>query len=259
MSATIDFTPLNNFFDNIYVITTERAIVKQERITELFEGLNFQFFVGAYKKDFTIDGLIEAGIYDEKKAIAIHRYDKPMNTGQIGCSWSHRMVYEDMLEKGYKKVLVLEHDVVPQKEGFAVLPDILKELPGDWELLYFDYHKNIKRTFSSFFVVCYFHLLKLLRKFKWSHTTIANLYTKKFSDHLNYAGYHDFTSAYAITPAAAKKLIALQTPIAFQSDNLLAHACSNKLVKGFITLPKVFMQASQLEDKKTITLSAATK
>jgi glycosyl transferase family 25 len=255
----VDFTPINNFFDHIYIITTEGAVERHARISDLFEGLNYEFFIGAYKKDYTIDGLIEAGVYDEEKAIRLHRNNKPMNKGQIACSWSHRMVYEDMLAKGYNQVLVLEHDVVPLKEGFCLLPQILDQLPANWELLYFDYHKNIKRTFGSFFIVLYYHLLKLLRRSSWSHKTIANLYTKRFSENLNWAGYHDFTSAYSITAPAATKLIDLQTPIAFRADNLLAHACSNKLLEGFISVPKVFMQAKHLQDKKAIKISSATK
>jgi GR25 family glycosyltransferase involved in LPS biosynthesis len=77
------------------------------------------------------------------------------------------------------------------------------------------------------------------------------LYARKFSEHLFLAGYHDFTSAYAITESAAKKLINLQTPVAFVADNLLAHACSNLLINGLVSSPKVFLQESQLQDKKT--------
>jgi glycosyl transferase family 25 len=123
----MDFTPLNNFFDFIYIITLERATERQQKITEPLEGLNYTFFYGVDKKDLTLDHLIESGIYDEKKAIELNRYDKPMNTGQVGCSWSHRLVYEDMLKNGYRKVLILEDDVVPNKEGFAVLEDIIAD------------------------------------------------------------------------------------------------------------------------------------
>ena len=247
MATSINFTPLNKFFDHIYVITLEREIEKQERVAELLDGLNYEFFYGVDKKDLTLDALIENKIYDEQKAIELHRYNKPMNTGLIGCCWSHRNVYEDILQKGYKKVLILEDDAVPQKEGFAELEETLAELPGNWELLYMDYHKNIKRNLGTFFVVLYYHVIRFFNRMKWSHTTIANLYCKKFSKHIKHAGYHDYTSAYAITDTAAKQLLALQQPIAFLADNLLAHACTNKLVTGFITIPKVFAQSGKIE------------
>lgn len=246
----MDFSILNNFFDHIYVITLERAKDRHEQIVECLDGLDYKFFYGSDKKVFTIDELEEAGIYDEKKAKAIHRYDKPMNKGQIGCAWSHRQVYEDMVMNNYQKVLVLEDDVLPNKEGFAILEEILSQIPTEWELLYFDYHKNLESKAQGVIKQKLYHIQKMLGKIKWSHETIRNLYARKYSINICHAGFHDFTSAYAITLPAAKKLIKEQTPIAYIADNLLAHACSNKIVNGFITVPKVFVQESQMQDKK---------
>ncbi len=250
MSISLDFSPINRYFDHIYVVTLERATERQQRIADVLDGLNYEFFYGADKKNFTIDELIESGVYDEEKAMSLHRYNKSMNTGQIGCSWSHRLVYEDVIKNGYKKVLILEDDVVPQKEGVELVAQVMKELPGNWELVYFDYQKNLHRNFTTWLKLLIYHLKKIFGRLKWSHKTIDNLYTKKYSEHLRCAGFHDFTSAYAITDVAAKTLIKLQTPLAFVADNLLAHACTNKLVNGFVSMPKVFVQASQSEDKK---------
>ena len=250
MNTKPDYSAINQFFDHVYVITVESSADRQQRIEEVLEGLNYTFFTGSDKKDFTIDQLIEEGIYDEEKAIALHRYNKPMNTGQIGCCWSHRLVYEHMLKHNYKTALILEDDVVPQKEGVELVTQMLGELPADWGMVYFDYHKNLHRNFATWIKLWIYHIKKFFGRLKWSHKTIDNLYTKKHSEHLRCAGYHDYTSAYAITAAAAKSLIDLQTPLAFVADNLLAHACSNKLVKGFVTVPKVFVKASQHVDKK---------
>jgi glycosyl transferase family 25 len=247
----MNFEPLNKFFDHTYVITLERATERQEKIIQNLEGLNYQFFFGVDKKDLSIDQLIEEGIYDEQKAITLHRYSKPMNTGQIGCCWSHKLVYEDMLKNGYKKVLILEDDVVANKEGFALLEEMFKELPDTWELWYLDFQKNLKRDLGTWIKQYTYHFLRAIGKLKWSHLTINNLYARKFSQHLFIAGFHDFTSAYAITQPAAKKLVQLQTPLAFVADNLLAHACSNLLIQAFVSCPKVFAQESQLQDKKT--------
>ena len=246
----MDFSILNNFFDHIYVITLERAKDRHEQIVKCLDGLEYKFFYGADKKDFSIEELIKTGVYDEKKAIGIHRYNKPMNTGQIGCSWSHRKVYEDMVMNNYQKVLVLEDDVLPNMEGFDSLEKMLSQLPQNWELLYFDYHKNLERNLQGLLKQKLYHLQKILGKIKWSHQTIRNLYANRYSENLSHAGFHDFTSAYAITLPAAKKLIKEQTPIAFIADNLLAHVCSNKILNGFITVPKVFVQESQMQDKK---------
>jgi len=247
----MDFTPLNSFFDNIYVITLERETERQQKIAASLEGLNYTFSFGIDKKDLIIDALIEDKIYDEQKAISVHLYDKPMNTGQIGRSWSHRLVYEDMLKNDYKKILILEDHIVPNKEGLALFEEMIKELPEDWELLYLDYYKNLRRNFKTWLIQQGYHIKRLFRKLKWSAETINNLYARKFKEHVFIAGFHEFASAYAITNTAAKKLIDLQTPLAFVADNLLAHACSNKLITGFVSCPKVFLQEGQLQDKKT--------
>jgi glycosyl transferase family 25 len=79
-----DFTLLNSFFDHVYVISLERDTERQEKMKEVLDGLNYSFFRGIDKKNLTIDLLVEKSIYDEEKAKLLHRYDKPMNTGQIG-------------------------------------------------------------------------------------------------------------------------------------------------------------------------------
>lgn len=236
---------LRTKFDHIYVITLKRAVERHERIKEVLAGIPFHFFYGADKKEFNIQELKQKGIYSEEKAKALHRYSKPMNGGQIGCSWSHRMVYEDIIQKGYKNALILEDDVIPTTEGMTALPPILNELPDDWELLYMDHAKNTARPFLGSAKQFTYHLQHLLGKLKWSHRTISNLYARPYTDHLRLAGYHDFTSAYAITLQGAKKLVELQTPLCFVADHLLAHAATNGILRSFICLPRPFAQESQ--------------
>ncbi|MBC7688942.1 MAG: glycosyltransferase family 25 protein [Aquabacterium sp.] len=243
-----DFALLNNFFDHIYVITLHRATERQAAIKTNLAGLNYQFFFGADKQQHPIEEMIQQGVYDEALAIKNHRYHKPFSAGQTCCAWSHKLVYEDVLNNGYKKVLILEDDVTAVSNNQDLLPAIIQELPANWELLYFDYSKNEKPQPIKQY---WYHLQKMLGGLTWSHASIANLYPKKISEHLASAGYHDYTSAYAITAAAAEKLLQLQTPIAYLADNLLATACTTNLVNGFISRPKLFTQLSQGDDKLT--------
>lgn len=80
---------------------------------------------------------------------------------------------------------------------------------------------------------------------------IKHLYAKPFSTHLKKAGYHEYTSAYALTLTAAQTLLKLQTPISFIADNLLGYAITNQLVKGYLTVPRLFEQESQQEGGNT--------
>lgn len=249
MQAT-DFSALNSFFDHIYVITLHRAVERQERISKDLQGLAFSFFYGADKNDFSIPELVQSGVYDPKKARSIHRYEKEMSGGQIGCSWSHKQVYEDVLSKGYQRVLILEDDVEATAD-ICHFNEVVASLPSDWELLYLDYHKNDTATLTGKIKQQLYHVQHRLGGLKWNHRMIRNLYAKPLSAMLKKAGYHMFTSAYAITSAAAGKLLSMQTPIAYIADDLLAHAVTNEIVNGFVSVPKMFAQESQT-DKSSI-------
>lgn len=237
--------PLNEYFDHIYVITLQRATERHERIKAVLAGLNFSFFYGADNKNFTISDLISRGIYDEKKAINIHRYNKPMKPGMLGCSWSHKMVYEDIIANNFQRALILEDDVLPVQDSLTLFAAILQELPANWQLLYFDYHKNDSINFNARIKQIWYHVQKTIGALKWSRKTINHLYALSYSKHLLKAGYHDFTSAYCLTQPAAQLLNELQTPISHFPDGLLAHACSNQLINAFICKPKLFIQESQ--------------
>ena len=243
-----DFTTFNNFFDHIYVITLQRATERQEAIKKNLAGLNYEFFWGADNLDHPINQMISEGVYDEAKAIKNHRYHKPFSVGQVCCAWSHKRVYKDVLRNHYQQVLILEDDATATNDLAAAAHLILEELPANWELLYLDYNKNEQ---SNALKQYWYHVQKFFGGLTWSHTTIQHLYPKRMSAHLSSAGYHDFTSAYAITASGAQKLLQLQTPIRYLADNLLATACTTRLVNGLIARPKLFSQLSQGSDKLT--------
>lgn len=236
---------INTFFDKIYIITLRRAAERQEKIKEVMNGLNYFFFFGADKKEFSIEELKTNNIYDETKAIQNHRYSKPMNGGQIGCAWSHALVYEDIVKNNCRKALILEDDVLFAEDGVNAFENIIKELPANWELLFLDYYKNEKEPTAGFIKKIIYHIQHSLGLLKWNHKIINHLFAKTLSAHIAKAGFHDFTSAYAVTNEGAQKLLRLQTPISFVADNLLAYASTNQLVNAYLAVPKVFKQESQ--------------
>jgi glycosyl transferase family 25 len=239
----MNFEPLNNFFDKIFVITLERSVDRQIHIKETLQGLRYEFFFGADKNNFSVEELKQKNIYNETLAVHYHRYGKPMNAGQICCALSHTKVYEEIINKNYKRTLILEDDVEPLEE-LKIFSEIVNELPAGWELLYLDYSKNEKQKPLKKF---WYHLQKITGGLKWDHTIINNLYPKKVSEHIAIAGFHDYTDAYAVSPGGAKKLLALQTPVSYVADNLLATASSSRKIKAFISIPKLFNQLSQTE------------
>jgi glycosyl transferase family 25 len=236
---------LNEYFDKIYILTLPRATERHLNIQNNLIGLNFTFFYGTDKLELDEEDLIKKNIYDKKTSIKKNRYYKPMKLGEIACSMGHKAIYEDAVLHNYSRILILEDDVIFNKDGLNVLDSILNQLPSNWDVLYFDYFKNEE---SNLFL----NIKKLMYQFQRkigllnrTRLTIKNLFAKSYSRNLKISGYHDYASAYAITLKAAKVLIELQSPIIFPADHVLPYAITNNLLNGFISIPKVFEQQSQ--------------
>lgn len=247
------FRQLNQAFDKVYVITLKRATERHEHVRKVLEGLDYELFFGVDKQDLDIAELKTKGIYDEILAIQHHRFTKPLLPGMIGCSWSHRNIYDDIIANNYKSALILEDDVLIDKEHLGLFPSMMKQLPDDWELVYLGYARNEDHNLVSFGKKLAYHVQRLMGTFKLSHKTISNLYPKKITENVYQSGYHDQTHAYAITRPGAEKLKKLQEPISFIADNLLAHAATNGIIKAYVFKPKLINQLSQGEEKRTAT------
>ncbi len=239
------FNVFNNYFDKIWVLSLETATNRRAHIQTHLQGLNFSFFNAVDKTTLSEAELIASKVYDKVLAQQHERYSKPMGLGQIACALSHKKMYETIVSNGYSKTLILEDDVQPILAVAHEIDAIMAALPTSWELVYFDYARNIKANYIKQY---WYHVQHALGGLKWSHKIIKNLYATSFNKHVKVAGFHDYTDAYAITLEGAKKLMAIQTPVAYVADNLLAHACSNKHIEAYITVPQLFLQTSQGEN-----------
>jgi glycosyl transferase family 25 len=235
------FDLLNDQFDKIYVLSVEAAVERRKFFSERFVGLHFSFFFGADKTKFDAAELEAAGIFNRSLSRKNHRYGKPMNPGEVACSWSHKMIYEDMLKNNYKRIFVFEDDAVPDVKTLPEIPGILSEIPDDCEVLMWGWGKNSENTFNAKLKKTTYHFLRMIGLMKWNHTIIHNMYARKFSKHLKTAGFHDYTYAYSINRSGAEKLLKMQTPIQFTADNLLAHAATKVVAKTYIAWPKIFL------------------
>jgi glycosyl transferase, family 25 len=232
---------LNEYYDKAYVLSVKSAAHRRNRFIERFAGLNYSFFFGADKNDISINELIEKNIYSEELAKKHHRYTKTMMPGEIACALSHRMIYEDMLQNNYSRVLIFEDDAVPDPEGLQLIPAILSEIPSNCELLMWGWGKNDEAGFTASLKQYGYHVLHTVGLLKWDHKIINNLFANAFSSHLKKAGFHDYAHAYGITKNAAEKLIQMQTPIQYIADNLLAHAITKNIVSGYIVYPAAIL------------------
>lgn len=233
---------LQNSFDKIFVVTVPRFTDRHKKVSENFRGLSFEFFWGADKLQIDPEKVKHDGTYDEAKAKKLQRQGKGLNLGEIACSLSHRMLYAEMIKHDWKKILILEDDVLPLIENMNVLPDAMKELPEGWELVYLGYLKHEKITPALKRKQFFYKILSALGLMKWNYTMVSNLLPKPFGTRLKKAGFHDCTHAYAITLSAAKKLLEAQTPVVYRADDLLSATILKGDLNAFITIPKFFDQ-----------------
>lgn len=233
---------LQTYFDKILVVTVPRFTGRHVTVAVKLEGLSYDLFWGADKLKLDREKLIADCTYDEQAAQMLQRQGKALNPGEIACSLSHRMVYQEMITNGWEKILILEDDVMPLNESLLLLPEALSELPSDWELVYLGYLKHEKITVGLKVKQFIYKILSSLRLMKWSFTMVQHLLPKPYSLHLKRAGFHDCTHAYAITQAAAQKLLKAQTPVVYRADDLLSATIMKGELNAFVTEPKFFDQ-----------------
>ena len=233
---------INQYFNKIFVVSVPRFTHRHQQVQQHLQGLPFNFFWGADKLALNYDEVKLKGTYHEERAIQLQRQGKALNLGEIACSLSHRMVYEQMIEHNWQKVLILEDDVLPVYDKLHLLPQVINELPNNWELVYFGYLKHEKVTAGLKAKQFFYKIISRFGLMKWSYTMVSNLLPKPFSKHLKKAGFHDCTHAYAVTLQAAKKLVAAQTPVVYRADDLLSSTIIKGELNAFITEPKFFDQ-----------------
>lgn len=233
---------LQGFFDKIFIVTVPRFTDRHKKVSEQLQGLSFDFFWGADKLQISPEKVKQDGTYDEVRAKKLQRQGKELNTGEIACALSHRMVYQEMIKHGWKKILILEDDVLALTESMNVLPLALQELPVEWELVYLGYLKHENVTAGLKLKQFFYKILSAVGLMKWNYTMVTNLLPKPFSKHLKKAGFHDCTHAYAVTLSAAEKLLKVQTPVVYRADDLLSATILKGDLNAFITVPKFFDQ-----------------
>lgn len=126
--------------DEVVVINLERRKNRKNIIQYLMNLMNisFRFFPAVDGNSIDNDFLLKANI------TPLRNYSDPFHKrritfGEIGCFLSHFLIWKDMMERGLKRILVLEDDIKCTSEFPYVVNDLLSEAdelyPG-WEFFY---------------------------------------------------------------------------------------------------------------------------
>lgn len=233
---------LQSYFDKVLVLTVPRFKERQQKVKQRLEGISFEFFFGTDKNELTPEFISRHYNYDKKNSLAVSYTFKPLNSGEIACSLSHRNIYQAMIDHNWKRVLVFEDDVVPVTDKLALVKDCLKELPEDWELFYLGYMKNERPTLGKKLKQGWYKIMAALGMSKIPLAMIKNRLPKEYSANVWRAGFHDCTHAYAVSLSGAKKLLEAQTPVIYRADNLLSALVLKDRIKAFASKTFLFNQ-----------------
>lgn len=240
---------LNGYFDKIYIISLKRSENRQEIISELFPGLQFEYFWGIDGRDHTQEDFIKKGLYNSQMARYIrvlnNQPNEDMLTNAVACALSHLGVYRDMLDNGLDRVLILEDDIILGDNATpASLRNGIEQLPDNWDLFYLGHlDNNLEPNFSTLLrLKIIYPFLNYLGQNRYDPIHLTNKFPAEYSDALKLSGYHYGAHAYGISAAGAKKLLQYQTPVTREIDVAIAELCRFRFINAFSLKERLFFQ-----------------
>ncbi|MDR1901244.1 MAG: glycosyltransferase family 25 protein [Treponema sp.] len=103
----------------VFVITLPDAKDRQENISSQLHSMDipYEFIWGVNGKRMTPGEIAES--YDSERAVK--RLGRNLTPGEIGCALSHRLVYEKMIKANIERAIILEDDVIVDKDFIVVM------------------------------------------------------------------------------------------------------------------------------------------
>ena len=117
---------INKIVDKVYVINLEKDSERLESITTQLKAQNIEF-----ERFEAIDG---ASIKNDLRLTTHCSSNCP--DGLKGCAISHRTLWETMIEKDYKNILIFEDDAILNSNLDSELQLSWNEIPNDFDILY---------------------------------------------------------------------------------------------------------------------------
>lgn len=129
---------LTKYFNHIYVINLDRDVKRLKRMEKIFEKLGIKF-----ERFRAINGKDRVSEYKTLLKKKWNPWERTMNRSVkirrptvYGCLLSHREIVKDALRKNYRRILIFEDDVIPNKNIGRLLIKNGRLLRGKWKLIY---------------------------------------------------------------------------------------------------------------------------
>ncbi len=123
----------------IFIVNLKKDTEKKEHMQQLCKRyeLDCQFTDAVYGKE--VDKNELAKVYDKKRTLS--KMGRELASGEIGCTLSHKNIYQKMVHEHIEKAIVFEDDITFDDRIHEALSSI-SNFPKDWECVLLHYHRN---------------------------------------------------------------------------------------------------------------------
>lgn len=117
---------MNDYFDQIYCLNLDRRSDRMEVARKRFEFVDLRV-----ERFNAIDGQVVKPLWRSA--------ERPLfkNPSYLACALSHLSMYQQALDRGCERLLVVEDDVRVHRNLSTLAPEVLSNLPDDWDLVHF--------------------------------------------------------------------------------------------------------------------------
>ncbi len=204
-----------------YVISLESALDRREHIKQEFakQNIDFEFF----------DAITPNQAQALFKQVFPQVDISSLSGGELACSASHIMIWQNLLEQNLPYITVFEDDIFLGQNADVFLNSI-DWLPTTWDIIKLE--TFLERTFLSYDSI---------------HVSDRQLYTLK--------GAHFGTAGYIISKAGAKKLMEYieKQPYLVPIDHLMfSQALTSHLVQIYQFYPAICIQEKVLKEQSSL-------
>lgn len=183
---------LSNYFNKIYCINLNRRIDRWESVQKEFQKYNLED-IQRYE---AIDG---SKLTDQTKLLK----------GELGVLNTHIEIIKKSINESCESILIIEDDVIFTDE-IKLLDDYLKEVPENWDFIYFGgnhvYGKTVHKITNKILKLNYTVALQCVAIKNTQFEKILQITQKKEKQiDAYYADLHNSSNAYGFFPNMAKQ------------------------------------------------------
>ena len=156
--------------------------------------------------------------------------------GEIGCACSHKKIWQEIIKRGYKNVIVFEDDIHFLSNFKEELFNILNNSPKDYDFTYL-FFMNIGNSYK---IKSKDKMLQSI--LNYIESKIENKYLKKVRRNIA------LTAAYIINENAAKKLF-LNYKEFEPADHIIQHLIESNIINAYASKPKIIKACLAFDSK----------